>query len=158
YQWDYELFRVLPAVLKAEDRAAANTVLAAWITRAGILKKCPSCAANDLRDAAQRPALDWILDRDLGPIVSRRLAQILDNRPARLKQFYATAQPDLLQGSFESELDYQDVPLPDAGFQLLALYRFWNAIQFWYPYRTMINPDWESVLYDFIPRIALADS
>jgi hypothetical protein len=158
YQWDYELFRVLPAVLKAEDRAAANTVLAAWVTRAGIFKKCSSCAANDLRDAAQRPALDWMLDRDLGPIVSRRLGQILDNRPARLKQFYATAQPDLLRGSFESELDYQAVPLPDAGFQLLALYRFWNVIQFWYPYRTMIKPDWESVLYEFIPRIALADS
>ena len=45
---------------------------------------------------------------------------------------------------------------PDAGYQLLALYRFWNIIEYWFPYRDLLDEDWDKVLAEFIPRIALA--
>jgi hypothetical protein len=35
--WDYELFRVLPAILEAPDRQAANAALLHWITKLGDL-------------------------------------------------------------------------------------------------------------------------
>src|SRR6202000_2388546 len=46
--------------------------------------------------------------------------------------------------------------LPDAGFQLLAAFRFWNIIQYWSPYRDTLHEDWDQVLTQHIPRIALA--
>ena len=45
---------------------------------------------------------------------------------------------------------------PDAGFQLLGLYRFWNIIEYWSPNREVMGEDWSQVLAEFIPRIALA--
>ncbi len=46
--------------------------------------------------------------------------------------------------------------LPDAGYQLLALYRFWNIAEYRFPYRDVIGENWDEVLTAFIPRIALA--
>ena len=58
--------------------------------------------------------------------------------------------------SFQHELAYPSIKFPDAGFQLLALYRFWNIIEYWSPYRDVLGEDWAGVLAEFIPRIALA--
>ena len=57
---------------------------------------------------------------------------------------------------FEHELAYAGLRFPDAGYQLLALYRFWNIIQYWFPNRDVLDHDWSQVLVEFIPRIALA--
>jgi C-terminal processing protease CtpA/Prc len=47
------------------------------------------------------------------------------------------------------------VKFPDSGFQLLALYRFWNIMEYWSPYRDIMGEDWSKVLAEIIPRIAL---
>jgi C-terminal processing protease CtpA/Prc len=57
---------------------------------------------------------------------------------------------------FAHESAYPAVKFPDAGYQLLALYRFWNIIQYWYPNRNILDDDWTSVLTAFIPKVALA--
>ena len=49
------------------------------------------------------------------------------------------------------------IELPDAGYQLLALYRFWNIVEYWFPYRDLIDGSWDGELTAFIPRIALAN-
>jgi hypothetical protein len=60
------------------------------------------------------------------------------------------------QTTFDHELGYQGPRLPDPGFQLLALYRLWNIIEYWLPYRDVMGENWEKVLTEFIPKIALA--
>ncbi len=42
--------------------------------------------------------------------------------------------------------------LPDAGFRILTLYRLWNIIEYWFPYRNQLDDDWEEVLWEFLPR------
>jgi C-terminal processing protease CtpA/Prc len=48
--------------------------------------------------------------------------------------------------------------LPDAGFRLLALYRYWNIIEYWFPYRDVIGENWIDVLFDFVPRVMAAST
>jgi C-terminal processing protease CtpA/Prc len=60
--------------------------------------------------------------------------------------------------SFDHEPAYPAVKLPDAGYQLLSLFRFWNIIEYWSPNRDVMGVDWDSVLPGFIPRIGLAKS
>ena len=101
------------------------------------------------------PDLDWISDvRVLGAELSHSLIEIRDNRSG--KQFYVSKVPEIGNPSFNHELAYADVRLPDSGYQLLALYRFWNIIEYWSPYRDVLGEDWNGVLAEFIPRIALA--
>jgi hypothetical protein len=65
--------------------------------------------------------------------------------------------------SFDHELSYSKWPYPDAGYRLLALYRFRNMVQYFYPNRDIMSDDpanqpgyWNSVLAEFIPRIGLS--
>lgn len=42
---------------------------------------------------------------------------------------------------------------PDTGFRLLSLYRYWNMIQYYFPYKNLIEEDWKMVLEEFIPKV-----
>ncbi|MFZ0803318.1 MAG: S41 family peptidase [Terriglobales bacterium] len=153
--WDYDLFRVLPAVLEARDHTLANAVLANWIDKLGKVDACDPCLKMSEVNLKFGPDLDWISDvRVLGAELSHSLIEIRDNRSG--KQFYVSKVPEIGNPSFNHELAYADVRLPDSGYQLLALYRFWNIIEYWSPYRDVLGEDWNGVLAEFIPRIALA--
>lgn len=54
------------------------------------------------------------------------------------------------------ERAYAAMQPPDVNYRLLALYRFWNIIDRFYPYRSLIG-DWDSTLREFIPRFIAAD-
>jgi C-terminal processing protease CtpA/Prc len=155
--FDYDLLRVLPAILAAPDRSAANAALVRWIEGLGDAGACMDCAKLDEHDLYMRPDLDWISNESrLGPDLSRILRRIRDNRPADGKQFYVSLMRGVGNPSFENEPDYSSTHLPDAGFQILALFRFWNIIAYWYPYRELTGGNWDAVLAGALPKIALA--
>jgi hypothetical protein len=158
HHWDYELFRILPAILAAPDRAAANAALLHWIDGLGPVQPCNPCATLDEDNLQLRPGLAWIGDSALlGSDLSKALLNIEKNRLAG-KQFYLSLAPGAGNPIFEHELSYPRIKLPDAGFQILALYRFWNIVEYWYPDRDIVGEDWDGVLREFLPRIALAKS
>jgi C-terminal processing protease CtpA/Prc len=153
--WDYDLFRVLPKVLAATDRVAGNATLAQWVADVGSVAPCSPCATLDTADLHLRPDLKWVTDeRYLGRDLSSALQRIYVNRQVRDRQFYVSRAPNG-QPSFDDELTYDALKVPDAGIQLLALFRFWNIVEYWSPYRNLIG-DWNRVLRDFIPRVVLA--
>lgn len=154
--WDYDLFRILPAMLAASDRTSANAALVHWMDGLGPVSPCSPCATLDASDLSVRPDLDWIADETaLGAELSQRLRVIRENR-APNRQFYVSMAPNIGNPVFNHELGYEQVKLPDFGFQLLALYRFWNIVEYWSPDRELPDENWSRVLGDFIPRIALA--
>jgi hypothetical protein len=57
---------------------------------------------------------------------------------------------------FQHEDAYGHLLAPDAGYRLLALYRYWNIIQYFYPDKYLIGEDWNKVLLSFIPRFVEA--
>jgi hypothetical protein len=155
-QWDYDLFRVLPAVLAAPDRVHANDALLAWIDKLGPIPACGPCVPAASGDLNLKPALNWMIpDRAmLGGPLSERLESIYANRTG--KQFYVSIAPGIGNPVFEHELGYASVTFPDSGYGLLALFRWWNILQYWAPNRDVAGQDWTAVLADFIPKLALA--
>jgi hypothetical protein len=155
HHWDYDLFRILPAILSAPDRAHANDALLAWIDKLGPDAPCSHCVSAPTGDLDLRPALDWIHDRaTLGAPLSRSLESIYANRSG--EQYYVSFAPGVGNPSFDRELAYAQIAFPDSGYQLLALFRWWNILQFWAPDREVAGQDWPTVLGDFIPKLALA--
>jgi C-terminal processing protease CtpA/Prc len=154
--WDYDLFRVLPAILAARDREAASAAMRAWIDRLGPLPSCDPCLTLGEENLHLRPNLAWLeSDRVAGRELSQKLRDIHRSRPAG-KQFFVSQFPNVGNPRFDNEPAYPTVKLPDAGYQLLALYRFWNVIEYWFPYRDQLDHDWDRVLAEFVPRVALA--
>lgn len=153
--WDYDLFRVLPSVLAAPDRAHANDAMLHWVDALGPVPQCKPCAQNPGGDLDLKPPIEWIHDKTaLGPALSSRLQQIYANRTG--KQFYVSITVSTGNPQFDHEFSYPQIALPDFGFQLLALYRWWNILQYWAPDRDLAGQNWPAVLKELIPRVALA--
>ncbi len=109
-QWDYDLFRILPAVLAAPDRAHANDATFAWIDKLGPIPSCSPCVSAPSGDLDIKPSLDWIHDRAiLGAPLSERLESIYANRTG--KQFYVSLVPGASNPSFN-----HDSPTPKSRF------------------------------------------
>src|SRR5262249_39627620 len=45
---------------------------------------------------------------------------------------------------------------PTAPYRLLALFRFWNIINYYYPYKHLLDRPWDSVLTEYIPKLEAA--
>ena len=145
--WDYELFRVIPAVLDAANREELNAVLLAWARNLGEPERCDPCVDPPLRSHLV-PRIEWISDTSsLGEDLSGYLSRVYDNRRQVNRQFYKDTVFD-----FSNELPYSELGFPDSGYRILALFRFWNIVEYWFPYRDLIDESWERVLRDSLPR------
>jgi C-terminal processing protease CtpA/Prc len=154
--WDYDLFRVLPAVVAARDRAAARRAIAAWVSSLGEVPACSSC----VQAPSGRPVLPpvgWLSDRRrLGDDLSARLLAVYARRPDVTERFYVSQVPGVGNPSFDHEPAYADLHEPDAGYRLLALFRYWNMVEYWFPNRGIIGEDWDGVLREFVQRLVAA--
>lgn len=156
--WDYDLFRVLPAVLTARDHDAGQKLISAWVASLGEARPCSSCVQAP-RGRPSMPRLAWLADsRLLGRDLSARLVAIHARRPDVDSQFFVSQAPTVKNPAFDNEPSYTAMDEPDAGYRLLALYRFWNIVEYWYPNRDVIGEDWDGVLREFAPRLAGADT
>lgn len=52
----------------------------------------------------------------------------------------------------QKEKTYAEMEFPTAEYRLLALFRFWNVINYFYPYKDLLDERWETVLPKFIPK------
>ena len=149
--WDAALLQILPSVLDARGRAAATTTISGWLARLDSPAACNPCAKIP-DNLSLRPNLDWIRDeRTLGSALSTQLQQIYANRRVEFAQQYVAFGPGVGNAVFANEKAYAETPLPDAGLRLLALYRFWNIVEYWSPYHDLIGEDWDKVLREFVP-------
>jgi len=54
------------------------------------------------------------------------------------------------------ERGYAETDFPSLEHRLLAAFRVWGVINYFFPYRDLIAEDWEGVLREFLPRFHMA--
>lgn len=155
YDWDAELIRMLPLMLAVPDVEGRNEALADWIVQLGVPDRCEPCA-RDATDVQLAAPIDWIRDAGTwGERLSGQLQQIHRYRFAGAESRYVALTPNVGHPIFR-DLPYDASPLPDAGRRVLALVRYWNLVEYWFPYRDRIDGDWAAVLPEFIPKLLAA--
>ncbi|MCA8833247.1 S41 family peptidase [Hymenobacter pini] len=155
---DAELFRVLPKVLQASNLEARSQVLSIWLTSLGPVPACPTCREPKPKDVRLQPDLAWLTDkRQVSPALSQQLVYLRQNRNQGL-HYYVRSAPHVENPLFEHEETYPSAPgsLPDDGLRVLSLFRYWNMIDYFFPYRYAIGEDWQQVLPEFLPKMVEA--
>lgn len=51
-----------------------------------------------------------------------------------------------------NENPYKDMNYPNPNYRLLGLFRYWNVINYFYPYKYAIGKSWDDVLSELIPQ------
>lgn len=150
YNWDYELFRVLPKVLNADNCKKRDSVLIKWIDSFGEFSQGKEAAFKS-SDIKIKPDLVWINNSNFSEELTTLLLKVKNaDRPK--EHYYIGLQPGVGNPDFKNENAYSSMKYPDAGFRLLSLYRYWNIIQYYFPYKNLIEEDWKNVLSEFIPK------
>jgi len=155
YDWDRELFKILPAVLECKTTEKRNKILSAWIDQLGKVK-AGSPEKIDSATVKTYPDLAWIDDASLGAELSAKLHEVRRARRTG-ENVYASPGVRAANPQFHEEA-YAKPAYPDAGLRLLAVYRYWNIIQYHFPYKYLIGEDWNAVLPEFILKSVKAGS
>ncbi|MET4075661.1 S41 family peptidase [Hymenobacter sp. UYCo722] len=156
YNLDAEMLRILPKVLASKTRDERSTVLSAWLAGLGPVPACLTCREPAPDKVRLQPDLAWLTDKSqLSPALSQQLEYLRQNRNQG-PHYYVRGAPNIGNPLFLHEETYARPATPDAGLRLLALYRYWNMIAYFFPYRYAIGEDWQPVLPEFIPQFAAA--
>ena len=152
--WDSAVVDAVPRVRAARSTADYNIVISSLLDAAGAVRSC-SGACNAAGPDSLRKNVDfrWLAgSRTLNPDLVKKLEFVRDNRhvgAGRYIRFTNTA-------AFQTDTAFSAPEYPSEGVRLLALFRFWNAARYYFPYMYVNGSDWNAVLPEFIPRLIAA--
>lgn len=152
--WDAEFLRQLPAMLACRSVAERSRLLSAWVAGLDPVPACATCAAPPTKPVRLVPNLRWAREaqRFSAPL-RQQLAFIETNRYQGVPYYVTQLGSTTL---FPHEEAYAEQALPSQGLRLLGLCRYWNMLQYYYPYPYALEGDWARVLPELLPRFAEA--
>ncbi len=150
--WDYELFRFMPEYLAAPDHRKRAEAAIRWIKKLGDFEK------GDYDDESLELKLKadhkWFIELrhdELSYLLIR-----LKTADRTGKHFQMGFAPNIGNPMIKNEANYDDFKYPDVGFRLLSLYRYWNIIHYFFPYKHLTDDKWDQVMLDFVPKFVNA--
>ena len=154
YDWDNEFIKYLPQVLEANDKESLSKIYNNWINSLGKIEKCKNCDSDQLL-FDKNFNLSWTQDSEIFNIeLTSKLKYIEENR-FQGENFYVTTEP---VGTIKvtNEPVYQNFSYPSEEYRLLGLFKYWNIIEYFYPYKYLTDQKWDSVLTEMIPKFRSA--
>lgn len=146
--WDYELFRIFSKIKQKNfDAEVVN-----WINKLGAFK---TESKKDLANSEVKlqPNTKWIGDKIL---ISNDLSTLLlkiNSAKRSGNNYYIDFHKGVFNPKFTNEKVYSRMDYSDSGIKLLAVFRYWNMIEYYFPNRHLMDENWDAVLKDFIIKI-----
>ncbi|PTS93078.1 peptidase S41, partial [Flavobacterium sp. HMWF030] len=161
FNWDEQLFQILPKVEEAQSAEAFSLVIENWLTSLGEVKAYESVKSTSKKNYFDKNFdLSWISKNELfSKTLSKKLKFIEENR-IQGKQYYVNYEfgSGDVPLQFKNEVKYADFKWTDKNLRLLALFRYWNYIEYFFPYKYQMDQNWDKTLNEFLPRINTPES
>lgn len=149
--WDQQLFDLLPQVRKATTKEEFSAVLLHWIDKLGEVRECRRCETAKEGVFNKNFDLSWIRNsRHFNDEVSNRLEFIRDNRFQGDQHYVTIGRGNTIK--IQNEREYEDFDYTEEQHKLLVLFRYWNIIEYFYPYKYLTDQHWDDVLLEMIPK------
>lgn len=150
--WDNELLRTISVI----DSSDFEKQVFLW------LKKFENPTLEKLiEDATKNVAFDgntyWVTSFDIESMDLREFLHALWEAPKEKTNYYLKFTPNIGNPIFKNERPYKDMEWNDDGLKLIGLFRYWNIIEYFFPYKHLIDQEWDNVLKTSIPEFLKAD-
>lgn len=100
----------------------------------------------------------WIAKTRLLTAIQKNQLQALAENPYKGINYYAQSNPGNDSTVYTpNEKPYLQEKMPQAPYRLLGLFRFWNLISYYYPYKYAIGKPWKNTLHELIPEMVAAN-
>lgn len=152
FNWDEQLIQIIPKVEQAQNKEDLCRIYLEWISALGVVKECKSCHEVSKGESFDKNFdLSWINNPNLFTAeLSQKLKYIEENRFQGTNNYVRAAS----QGNVEitNEIQYSDFEFPERNHRLLSLFRYWNMVEYFFPYKYITDENWNSVLLEMIPE------
>jgi len=153
YNWDEQLFKIMPNIKNSISKEQLSQVFMSWINDLGEIKDCNKCSQKkETQIFNENFDLNWIENQNVFiPKLSDLLKTIEINRHQGEKHYVSSVLPS---GKIEikNELPYKNFDWKDENMRLLTLFRYWNIIEYFFPYKYQTTLKWNEVLNQMIPK------
>lgn len=154
--WDEELLNLIPIIEESKNEKEVNNILYGWFIGLGEIDygnyqgKFIEWEIAKEEDKIVQADTNWIKDKSyLGDSLSEALLQIREI-PELNRSKAPVLFEKVLSTFFANEKIYKDMDYSDSRYRLLSLFRFWNAIEYYYPYLDILDDDWNLILEEYI--------
>lgn len=157
-EWDAVLFSTLDD-LNGAPQSSYHEILENMIDFLGPLPsttQSPPTIIND--EELNNLNLDWMDSDHLSSSLQDKLKMIYQRSKPGSHCLYS----EVFTGGnleFDSEILYADQgAYPDLNYRVLAFFRFWNTIEYFFPYKHLMDKDWDDILAEFIMPVIEAEN
>jgi len=153
YDWDDELFQLLPKYIEISSTEQRDEFLLHWINKYGEIPVCKTCKDTPA-DAFLKPDFSWLDEIKMSALLKAKVIEIYKNRFLGILYYVRVGS----NPNFINDKRYLNEKKPNTSLRLLALYRYWNMVQYFYPYKYLTDTKWDDVLKKYISIFVLAET
>lgn len=150
FDWDQQLFKKINELKRVNDKAALNNLYSRWIESLGKINECTECLQEDDKSYFMKNFdLSWIDNSDVfTENLSQKLRFIENNRNISNNHYIGKGGRKIY---FRNENSYGS-KFSSRSTSLLELFRYWNYVEYFFPYKYETDQNWNSVLSEMIPK------
>ncbi|TAJ53856.1 MAG: hypothetical protein EPO58_10110 [Chitinophagaceae bacterium] len=152
---DKALFIIILDVLNAPNKDSLQHLLFNWVNQLGAVS---SSGTNETaKNVFIEPTMHWLgKDYLITGKLRMQLLNIFQNRHVG-NGYYVKKKP-VGNLDFSKEFRYRKIKGEDAGMRLLALFRYWNIVEYYFPSKYLTADNWDATLKKFIPKFAVSQT
>lgn len=153
HNWDSVLIISVKHILKSKQLYAVNSEIDRMLAIAGRDTASEYKPAPKDTMRSRNYDLSWINNNHLLSLSRKKVLLFIARHPYQGVKYYAQANPGNDSTVVTpNEKPYLKMVFPDVNYRLLCLFRFWNVINYFYPYKYAIGKPWNNVLEEMIPK------
>jgi len=147
--WDKQLVDIITKLEDVKTKQDLSDTYIKWIESLGEVQSCGNCEPNKENKYFDKNFdLAWLQDEAFAPALVEELLYIKENRTQR--QHFISL--DGASQIYKNEPQYTASQWNDENVRLITLFRYWNVIEYFYPYKYVMDQNWDEVLIEMIPR------
>lgn len=158
FNWDEQFINILTKIEDAKDKTELSKIYLDWINSLGVVKECKSCKKlSDKKYFGKNFDLSWLESNELfTDELSKKLKYIEENRFQGNNHYVNIGSHGNIE--IKNELDYENFEYPNKGYRLLSIIKYWNTIEYFFPYKYLTDQKWDEVLSEMIPKFIACEN
>lgn len=159
FYWDKQLFTVLSQVKEAGNREELSKVYSELIDSLG---EVPNITIVDTIPADRyfnkNFNLDWISNEK---VFSKKLCtklKFIEENRAQGDHYYISSAPYVGNIQLKNEPLHNNFDWTKKEYRLLSLFKYWNIIEYFFPYKYQMDQNWDEALIEMIPKFTNCQS
>jgi C-terminal processing protease CtpA/Prc len=157
FDWDKQLFEVLPKIEKAQTKEEFSLVLESWIDSLGKVKEIdPIIPEKDIEYFDKNFDISWINSNKLFSKNLSKKLKFIENNRFQGDQHYVEGHN--AENVFVKNENFTDFNFNDSNSRVLVLFMYWNLIEYFFPYKYVMDQKWDTTLEEMLPFFIEAKS